>query len=146
MATLMAGDLRGRAGSSINRRCSGTPIHTWPESGVLVQLLVLVNSGLALFCSFPGLLVQAVYTQIYPVNMVRECQRLMSCRGTSRGWTSRCSAEAEICPPCHCPHCHCFCYYPRSKSANPIRPSQFMEASSPGTSSAPFFGSAILLL
>jgi hypothetical protein len=31
MATIMAGDLRGRAGSSINRGCSGTPVHTSPE-------------------------------------------------------------------------------------------------------------------
>jgi len=44
MASLMAGDLRGRVGSSINRGSPDITVQTWPESGVLVQLLVLANS------------------------------------------------------------------------------------------------------
>lgn len=141
MATLMVGDLRGRARSSTNRGSPGINVQTWPESGVLVPLRVLVNSRPGPFYPCPGLLVQTVYTQNYPVNMVRERKRLLSHRGSSRGGTSWRPAVEEIHPPCHCPHCHCFCHCPRSEHANPNKPSQFMEASSPGTSSAPFFGS-----
>lgn len=139
MATLMAGDLRGRARSSTNRGNPGINVHTWPESGVLVQLRVLVNSRPGPFYPCPGLLVQTVYTQNYHVNMVRERKRLLSHRGSSRGGTLRRPTVEDIHPPCHCPHCHCFCHCPRSEHANPNKPSQFMEASSP----APFFGSTI---
>lgn len=118
-ATLMADDLRERAGSSINRGPLCIPIHTWPESW-LIRLLVLVNSGPALFCSCPGLLVQVDYTLHYPVNMVRERQRLLSRRGTSIGGTSWRPTDEETRPPCHCPHCHCFCHCPGSATANPV--------------------------
>lgn len=112
---------------------------TWVWSGVLMLPLVLINSS-------PNLIAQPVHAPLSflhanlalysPVNTVRPRQRMLSHRGSNQKGSSRPSTETETFPHGHC-HCHC----PHSGGASPLRHSQYLEVSSHGSSSSPFFGS-----
>ena len=73
-----------------------------------------------------------------PATMVRPRQRMLSWRGSSRGGSSRPSVTEDTSHHCHC-HCHC----PYAEGASFLRPSQFLQASSRGSSTLPSFGSAV---
>jgi len=63
---------------------------------------------------------------------------MLSHRSSNRGGSSRPSAEGETFPHCRY-HCHC----PHLGGASSLRHNQYLEASSRGSSSSPFFGSAV---
>lgn len=69
-----------------------------------------------------------LFTLIAQATMVRPRQRLLSRRGSTHGGSSRPPAEA---PPPH--RCSCCCH--DSAPANPLKPRNFMDCSSPGPNS-----------
>lgn len=136
---LMAGELQGRGNDIIYSGNTRVTMFTWVWCGVLMLPLVLINYS-------PNLIAQPVHAPLSflhanlalysPVNMVRPRQRMLSHRDSNRKGSSRPSTETETFP-----HCHCHC--PHSGGASPLRHSQYLEVSSPGSSSSLFFGSTV---
>lgn len=132
--------------SGLNSQATSSPPDSWTNPGLCFYvgfMSVLLNPQPSTdyhpLLAYHSLCRSNFNLALYsPAIMVWPRQRMLSRHGSSRGGSSH-PSEAE--DTSHHFHCHCLCPY--AAGASSLRPSQFLQASSPGSSTSPSFDSAV---